>query len=92
MLKRPPITALKIDQSFVRDSLRNTDDAAIVKAIISMAHSLKLRVVAEGVETEKQAEFLRSNGCDEMQGFHFGGPVGAEAIPGIVAGRPRWGA
>ncbi len=91
-LKRLPITALKIDQSFVRDSLRHSDDASIVKAIISMAHSLKLRVVAEGVETEKQAEFLRSSGCDEMQGFHFGGPVGAESFPGIVAGRPRWGA
>ncbi len=68
-LKRFPIDVLKIDQSFVRDI--ETDDAAIVNAIISMAHSLGIRVIAEGVETEAQCDYLRLNMCDEIQGFFF---------------------
>jgi diguanylate cyclase (GGDEF)-like protein len=68
-LKRMPIDALKIDKSFVDDVLTDSDDAEIVNAIIRLAHSLNLRVVAEGVEQPKQIEFLRQSGCDEIQGY-----------------------
>jgi len=85
MLKRLPITALKIDQSFVRDSLRNTDDAAIVKAIISMAHSLGMDVVAEGIETPEQRDALRALGCGHGQGYLFARPVPAADVPALLA-------
>ena len=70
-LKKLPITALKIDRSFVKDMTASESDAAITKAIIHLAHSLKLKVVAEGVETLAQAKLLRVQGCDEIQGFLF---------------------
>jgi len=76
-LKRFPIDRVKLDQSFVRDMTRNPEDAAIVRAVISMAHTLKLVVVAEGVETEEQLAFLRHHRCDEIQGFLFSPPVEA---------------
>lgn len=75
-LKRFPIDVLKIDQSFVSEISRHANDAAISDAIISMAHSLGIRVIAEGVETEAQCEFLSQNMCDEIQGFLF-----SEALP-----------
>ncbi|MBF0175056.1 MAG: EAL domain-containing protein [Magnetococcales bacterium] len=83
-LKRLPIQALKIDQSFVRELTENSDDAAIVLAIVSMAKSLKLHVVAEGVETQQQAEFLEKIECDELQGYHFSRPLPEQAFVEFV--------
>ena len=74
-LTRFPIDVLKIDQSFVRDITLDAEDAAIAAAIISLAHSLKLQVIAEGVETEAQLTFLRRHRCDQMQGYYFSRPV-----------------
>ncbi|MCC7703124.1 EAL domain-containing protein [Janthinobacterium sp. GW460P] len=74
-LKRFPIDKLKIDIAFVREVTSNPDDAAIVLAIISMAHSMKLDVIAEGVENDAQLAYLRRHGCDEMQGYYFSRPV-----------------
>ncbi|MBI1824193.1 MAG: EAL domain-containing protein [Nitrospirae bacterium] len=74
-LRRFPIDTLKIDRSFVKDITENPDDQAIVSAIIVMAHRLKLSVVAEGVETERQLAFLRSENCDSIQGYLFCRPV-----------------
>lgn len=79
-LKRFPIDTLKIDQTFVRDLASDVSDAAITAAMIAMAHSLELKVIAEGVETEQQLAFLRSRQCDEMQGYLFSPPVPAEAF------------
>ena len=79
-LKNFPIDTLKLDQSFVRDVTTNRSDAAIVSAVISMAHSLDLKVVAEGVETEEQLAFLRQQRCDVIQGFLFSAPMSAEQL------------
>ena len=78
-LKRLPIDTLKIDQEFVGDVTTDPDDAAITSTIITMAHSLQIRVVAEGVETAEQLAFLRSQRCDEIQGYWLSRPLSAEA-------------
>jgi diguanylate cyclase (GGDEF)-like protein/PAS domain S-box-containing protein len=84
-LKRFPIRTLKIDQSFIRDITSDSDTAAIVAAIIAMGHKLRLRLVAEGVETEAQRAFLIDHGCDLMQGFLFHRPQPAAQIEQILA-------
>lgn len=77
-LKKFPIDTLKIDHSFIRDLSHSSDDKAIVEAIILMAHKLNLHIIAEGVETNDQLEFLRKKGCHEVQGFLLGKPVSPE--------------
>jgi diguanylate cyclase (GGDEF)-like protein len=86
-LKRFPIDTLKLDQSFVRDIRTDSSDAAIVSAVISMAHSLHLSVVAEGVETEEQLAFLALQQCDVIQGYLFSQPLAAEALEPLLAAR-----
>ena len=77
-LKRFPVDSLKVDRSFIRDVPQNTDDVAITQAIIAMAHSLGLKVIAEGVENEEQLDFLRELKCDQVQGYIFSEPIPAE--------------
>ena len=83
-LKRFPLDALKIDREFIRDVTTDTDSATIALAIINLARSLKLKVVAEGVETAAQLEFLRAHACDEMQGFYFSRPLPAADIERLL--------
>jgi len=85
-LKRFPLDTLKIDRSFVKDLPRDAEDAAIAQAIIHMARSLRLSVVAEGVETDQQLAFLRQHGCDLAQGFLFSRPVPSEEFPALLGG------
>jgi EAL domain-containing protein (putative c-di-GMP-specific phosphodiesterase class I) len=77
-LKRFSLDALKIDRAFIRDVTIDADDAAITVAIIRLAHSLDLKVIAEGVETKEQLDLLSANGCDEIQGYYY-------ALPGAAA-------
>ena len=86
-LKRLPIQKLKIDKSFVRDIETSSNDRAIVKAVLLMAHSMNLRVVAEGVENEDQLAFLREQQCDEAQGFLFSGPLSADKFRELATTR-----
>ncbi|WP_338051185.1 EAL domain-containing protein [Propionivibrio soli] len=83
-LKRFPIDKLKIDQSFVRDIVGDPDDWAIATAVISMGHSLRLSVIAEGVEHAEQLEMLESQGCDEVQGYYFSAPLPAEGFAELL--------
>jgi EAL domain-containing protein (putative c-di-GMP-specific phosphodiesterase class I) len=84
-LKRFPISSVKIDRSFVLDLPDDKDDAAITQAVIAMAHSLRLRVIAEGVETSAQYRFLEEHQCDEMQGYYFSKPVDASTLMRLLA-------
>jgi diguanylate cyclase len=86
-LRRFPIDKLKIDRGFVKDLMTRAEDASIVQAIISLAHSLRLKVVAEGVETSEQLASLRAMGCDEYQGFHFSPPVSATDLGELMRRR-----
>jgi EAL domain-containing protein (putative c-di-GMP-specific phosphodiesterase class I) len=90
-LRRFTIDRVKIDGSFVRELPENADDAELTSAIIAMAHGLRLSVVAEGVETARQALFLRQRGCDEVQGYLFGRPVPADDFVDRLRARPESG-
>ena len=83
-LKKFPIDTLKIDQSFVSDINGDSSDGAIVVAVIALAHSLKLKVIAEGVETPEQAEYLLDHGCERIQGYIFSPPVPAQDFEDII--------
>lgn len=83
-LKRFPIHTLKVDHSFVGDISTDADDAAIVRAVIVLAHSMKLKVVAEGVETQEQLDFLREQHCDLMQGYFFAKPLTTAEMTGLL--------
>jgi EAL domain-containing protein (putative c-di-GMP-specific phosphodiesterase class I) len=86
-LKHFPLDRLKIDKSFINDILNDPDDAAITEAIIAMAHSLKLKVIAEGVETREQLLFLEDRGCDEMQGYYLSKPLSERDLSTFIAAR-----
>ena len=86
-LKRFPIDVLKIDKSFVDDVTTSSSDAAIARSVISLAHNLDMRVIAEGVETREQVDFLTEHGCDEMQGYFFSRPLAAEAFTALLRER-----
>ena len=83
-LKRFAIDTLKIDKSFVDDVTDNPADAAIALSVVSLGHNLNMKVIAEGVETREQLDFLRDHGCDEMQGYYFSRPVSAEAFTRLL--------
>jgi len=83
-LQRFPIDKLKIDRTFISDLTSSNDDASIVSAIVSLGHTLKLKVIAEGVETPEQLEFLQMLGCDQYQGFHFSKPMPAQEFAELI--------
>lgn len=88
-LKNFPIDTLKIDRSFVRETASQPVNAAIVMAVITMAHGLEMEVTAEGVETAQQLAFLRQHRCDQAQGFLLGYPLPEDALPGLLREEPR---
>jgi EAL domain-containing protein (putative c-di-GMP-specific phosphodiesterase class I) len=83
-LRRLPVDKLKIDREFIREIMSHPDDASIVRAIVSLAHSLRLKVVAEGVEAVEQLEFLKSLGCDEYQGYYFSPAIPAQDFAALL--------
>ena len=87
-LKTFPVTRLKIDKSFIDGLLADENDQAVASAVISLGQTLNLRVIAEGVETDAQAAFLRNINCDEMQGYLFSKPLPAEGIEKLLGDAP----
>jgi EAL domain-containing protein (putative c-di-GMP-specific phosphodiesterase class I) len=88
-LKRFPIDLLKIDAEFVRDVMTDADDRAIIRSIIALAKSMRLKVVAEGVESCEQQDFLRAEGCEYVQGYYIGRPMNAEEFEKYVLKQPE---
>ena len=86
-LRRFPIDKLKIDRSFISNLMTSAEDASIVRAIISLAHGLRLKVVAEGVETADQVALLQKLGCDQYQGYYFSRPIHATAFEELMRSR-----
>jgi EAL domain-containing protein (putative c-di-GMP-specific phosphodiesterase class I) len=83
-LKRFPVDRLKVDRSFVEHIANDPDDAAIVRTIIALGRNLGLKVVAEGVETAAQMQFLRDHACDEVQGFFFSRPISQQQFENLL--------
>jgi len=83
-LQRFPIDKLKIDRTFINDVTSSNDDASIVSAIVSLGHTLNLKVIAEGVETPEQLEFLQMLGCDQYQGYHYSRPMPAAEFAELI--------
>lgn len=87
-LKHFPFDYVKIDKSFIKEIPHNPDDVSITKAVIAMAHSLGIKVIAEGVETDAQCKFLSDNMCDQIQGHFFSRPINAEQMQALLKDRP----
>jgi EAL domain-containing protein (putative c-di-GMP-specific phosphodiesterase class I) len=90
-LKRLPVDKLKIDRSFVQDMHQSAESMAMVKAIIAMAHSLRLEVIAEGVELQEQLDALSAAGCDQIQGFYYSQPLSAGDCAAYLRRQPAQG-
>ena len=89
-LHRFPVDMLKIDRSFVSDMERQNDNLEIVRTIVNLAHSLRLEVIAEGVETSEQLQLLRALGCEYGQGFYFAKPLSEEQLAALDIKKPYW--
>ena len=88
-LKEMPVEKLKIDQSFVRDIISNDDDKLIVKATIELAHTLDVKVIAEGVETAETYDLLKEMDCDYVQGYYLSKPMSGDLLPAWYAQKPE---
>ena len=86
-LKQFPVDRIKIDKSFIQEVTESNNAQELTLAIISMAHSLGMKVIAEGIESEQQQDFLLSNNCEEMQGFYFGRPDSVDKINKLLHSR-----
>jgi EAL domain-containing protein (putative c-di-GMP-specific phosphodiesterase class I) len=91
-LKRFPLDSIKIDRSVIKDIIASSDNKGFITAVVAMAHALELRVVAVGVETEDQLEFLREKGCDEVQGYLLSPPMPSDSITEVMRSESIWSA